>query len=127
MNNKCIYCGSNKDLTKDHIPPKSFFSSPRPSNLITVPSCKICNNEYGKDDERIRNLLSSLDLTECHSAIKSDIAGKRNRSLLRKKGYTNLQHMFNSMKDVDIFSESGIYIETRKAFDLDQKVVDKFL
>lgn len=127
MDNKCIYCGSKKDLTRDHVPPKAFFPSPRPNNLITVPSCKKCNNEFGKDDERIRNLLSSLELTESHTAVKSMIGDKRNRSLLRKEGYTNLQHLYNSMKNVDIFSKSGIYIETKKAFNLDQQVVDNFL
>jgi len=127
MNDFCIYCGSKKDLTRDHIPPKSFFPKPRPSKLITVPSCKICNSKYGKDDERLRNLLTSLELTESHPAIQTDISKKRNRSLIRKKGYSNFRHMLESMKDVDIFSKGGIYLETRKAFNLDQQIVDIFL
>lgn len=48
LNKDCTYCG-NKATTDDHIPPKSFFPHPRPSNLITVPSCFECNNSIGKD------------------------------------------------------------------------------
>ena len=47
---RCAYCGSKAE-TDDHVPPKSFFPKPRPSNLVTVPSCKCCNEGAGKDEE----------------------------------------------------------------------------
>lgn len=47
----CIYCGSETKITSDHIPPKSFFPRPRPSNLITVPACQNCNQRAGTDEE----------------------------------------------------------------------------
>ncbi len=127
MYNKCIYCSSEKQLTKDHIPPKNLFPSPRPSNLITVPCCEKCNKEFGKVDERARNLLTSLNITEFHSAIKSEIESKRNRSFLRKKGYTNLKHMLNSMTNVDTYTKGGIYLGKLPAFNLNQDVMDKYL
>ena len=49
--NQCVYCGSQSSTTQDHIPPKSFYPEPRPSNLITVPACFACNNSSGKDEE----------------------------------------------------------------------------
>jgi hypothetical protein len=66
MSSQCIYCGINEANERDHIPPKSFFPEPRPSNLITVPSCSKCNRDYGKIDEIVRNLLTSFDTTEVH-------------------------------------------------------------
>lgn len=56
---KCYLCGSDKDLTKDHIPPKNLFVSPLPDNLITVPCCKKCNESYVLDDEAFRVFVSA--------------------------------------------------------------------
>jgi hypothetical protein len=47
----CVYCGLNSADTRDHIPPRSFFSEPRPSDPITVPACESCNKGAGKDEE----------------------------------------------------------------------------
>lgn len=57
-NNRCIYCG-NMANTKDHTPPKSFFSRPAPSNLITIPACLECNKSYSNDEEYFRTIISS--------------------------------------------------------------------
>lgn len=46
----CVYCGDKGD-SRDHVPPKSFFARPRPSDLITVPSCKQCNGGASQDEE----------------------------------------------------------------------------
>ena len=48
---KCVYCGHNPGITDDHVPRKSFFPQPRPSNLITVPACNKCNSSIGKDED----------------------------------------------------------------------------
>lgn len=127
MHGICIYCGKKAAGTKDHVPPKSFFPSPRPSNLITVPCCKMCNGKYGKDDERVRNMLISLEATEDHPGIKAQIAGKRNRSFMRIKGKSNFQHIVNSIKAVDLYSSGGIYLRSEKVFNLDQEVITSFM
>jgi len=123
----CIYCGKREATTKDHVPPKSFFPKPRPDNLITVPCCDHCNGIYGKDDERVRNLLTSLEATEDHPGIHGQIADKRNRSFLREHGRSNFQHILQSMKMVDVYSPGGIFFGRRPAFDLDQEVMDRFM
>jgi len=41
-------------LTWDHVPPRGLFNSPRPSNLISVPCCFVCNNKHSGFDERLR-------------------------------------------------------------------------
>lgn len=53
----CVYCHSPKDLTRDHIPPRSFFPAPRPTDLITVPCCRECHEEFTENDVYLRNYL----------------------------------------------------------------------
>lgn len=50
----CFLCQSTENITRDHIPPKSFFTPPAPCNLITVPCCEKCNSGFSKDDEAFR-------------------------------------------------------------------------
>jgi len=123
----CIYCGNRKATTKDHVPPKCFFPSPRPANLITVPCCEICNTKYGKDDERVRNLLTSLETTEKHSAIKEQIAKKRGRSYTRVEGRPNLRHIIASVEKVGCHTSGDIYLGEALAFNLDQPTIDRFI
>ena len=47
----CAYCGATSPMTRDHIPPKGIFPAPRPSDLITVPSCASCNQAASESDE----------------------------------------------------------------------------
>jgi hypothetical protein len=54
---KCVYCGTDKDITVDHVPPKLLLTRPYPENLITVPACFPCNQSFQKDDEYMRTLL----------------------------------------------------------------------
>ena len=67
----CIYCGEREATERDHIPPKCFFPEPLPNDLITVPSCSVCNREYGKIDEFIRDVLISLNTTENKQELDS--------------------------------------------------------
>ena len=54
----CYLCRSAENLTRDHIPPKNLFPKPLPTNLITVPCCKTCNESFSKSDEHIRAFLA---------------------------------------------------------------------
>jgi hypothetical protein len=50
MNEKC-YCCNENTISREHIPPKCLFLTPRPSNMITVPSCQKHIFAKSKDDE----------------------------------------------------------------------------
>lgn len=54
----CPYCAEAEPTTKDHLPPKGIFPTPRPSDLITVPCCAACNNAASIYDERFKVFLS---------------------------------------------------------------------
>jgi hypothetical protein len=57
----CAYCGEWLEITRDHVPPRSLFSKPRPNYLITVPSCYPCNKGFSKHDEYF-NLVVRLNI-----------------------------------------------------------------
>ena len=123
----CIYCGQKKAAELDHIPPKCFFPSPRPNNLITVPSCKDCNRRYGKVDEQARNLITSLERTEVHNAIQSKLSIKRDRSYRRKQGKFNFYDILDSIVIADVVSSNGIYLGKAPAFNLDTPMMNLFI
>jgi hypothetical protein len=54
----CAICGVAPATTRDHVPPKGIFTEPRPSDLITVPSCEACNAGGSRYDEIFRVYLS---------------------------------------------------------------------
>jgi hypothetical protein len=46
--------------TRDHLPPKWALRKPYPANLLTVPSCKRCNEGYSQDEEYYRLIVIGL-------------------------------------------------------------------
>ena len=56
----CYLCGTDQEITADHIPPENLFPPPKPTNLITVPCCAKCNKSYSLDDEAFRVFASSV-------------------------------------------------------------------
>lgn len=59
LNGICPVCVEEKALTKDHTPPKGVFLKPRPTNTITVWTCKDCNGGSSLDDEYFRIYIAS--------------------------------------------------------------------
>lgn len=53
----CVICGKEREITKDHIPPKKCFPKPRPSDLITVPACRSCNGGRSDLDDKFSLFL----------------------------------------------------------------------
>lgn len=60
MTARCYLCPVEVDPTRhrDHIPPKTFFPQPRPSNLVTVPCCERCNSGASIDDDAFKAWFS---------------------------------------------------------------------
>lgn len=51
---KCYYQGcTRKGITKEHIPPRSFFPKGENEQLLTVKSCEIHNNKKATDDQYV--------------------------------------------------------------------------
>jgi hypothetical protein len=125
-NGQCIYCGKKGVMSTDHIPPKNLFPTPRPSNLITVPSCRECNEKASKDDEYFRLVTS----------VRSDICNHpeilKNKSKLQRAFQKPEQKYFrasflNSLSYVDYFTPARIYLGKTDAIRVDMKRVNNVI
>lgn len=125
----CIYCGAPNPTDRDHVPPLCLFPM-RPKDAITVPSCRGCNESHGRDDERVRNLLTSLASTESHPAIQRELSWRRDRALnrdLTKLRGKHVEHLLDSIMPVEVRTAAGLPLGDGLALDLDQPVLDRFL
>lgn len=111
----CVYCATSSATTVDHIPPKSLFLSPRPNNLITVPSCVPCNNGLSADDDEFKRLL----------VLRADVGGRPenarhldavHRSLERPQGKAILRKLLSGAKEVNVRTRAGIHLGTAAVF-----------
>lgn len=87
------------------MPPKGFFPSPKPDNLITVLCCARCNSDYSKDDEAIRAWFSSLlgrstagDWIFEHKVLRG----------IAVRSPKFREALLSSLKDVKLETEEGI-------------------
>lgn len=69
----CAYCGQEKKLTADHVPPKLFLERPFPPNLLAVPACADCNRSFQADDEYTRAVLASDIRANWNYAAQSNL------------------------------------------------------
>jgi len=62
-NESCVYCGLQAN-SKDHVPPRCLLEKPYPKNLITVPACKSCNNDFSRDEQYFMVVLSQIGTSD---------------------------------------------------------------
>ena len=109
MKTQCVYCSREIATTKDHIPPKALFPQPRPSNLITVPCCRTCNEGFSKDDTYLRDTLclrqemaDNPAVSKLLQTVVRSIAGKG------REGY--LKHILSRFSERVAATPAGIII-----------------
>jgi hypothetical protein len=56
----CVICTLMTAVDQAHIPGRMFFADPLPDNLITVPSCKGCNDGVKRAEAYLRVFLTAL-------------------------------------------------------------------
>jgi len=120
----CAYCLCPNPETDDHIPPKSFFPKPRPSNMITVPCCENCRKVQSPDDEYFRlAIVSSANVSD--KPIAKTIKDAIYRSLTKpnKKGFATT--IKKNIFELDAFTESGIYIGKAGGINIDRERIDR--
>jgi hypothetical protein len=118
----CIYCAKNPGVTDDHVPPKSFFPQPRPSNLITVPACNKWNSGAGKDDDYFLAtfMFSEAGITDAGKTLwRQRVHRMFSKNLgLRRKNASGLSHR-------RVATPSGIYLGRRMALQFDERRFDR--
>jgi len=102
---RCVYCGAQA-TTKDHVPPKSLFPSEYRDQLVTVPSCKQCNEGASKDDEFFRLFVSGHSF-EHSGAAKTIFEGPVTRGASYKSGM--VKDFMTKIEFVDAWTPTGLY------------------
>jgi|SRR5690606_15722847 len=92
---KCYNCRiplselEKSNRTKEHIPAKAFFVGypiKYKNQRKTVPACRICNEEYAKIDDELRDIIGILNNGETH---KSELTKKSVRKIISNKQTLN--------------------------------------
>jgi hypothetical protein len=66
----CALCGIRPATTVEHVPARSLFPAPRPSDLITVPACAPCNNGSQPNDDYFRDTIALIVETDPSAALE---------------------------------------------------------
>src|SRR5438128_1593826 len=99
----CSYCGQLGPITYDHVPAACIYSKPRPSNLITVPSCDPCNGGKKKDEEYFRAVIVSVTSHPTALALNERITSKFNKG----EGLGFQETLLSQLDSVEVFTRSG--------------------
>lgn len=102
----CVYCGTDKDLTVDHVPPKLLLMRPYPSDLITVPACGACNQSFQKDDEYLRTMLC-VDVRNSKNTVAQFNLQAVMRSLQRPQAQAFAAHLAGRAETSTILGQDG--------------------
>ncbi len=114
----CVYCGATAD-TSDHIPPQGVFAEPRSVALLEVPSCKVCNSSFSKDDEYFRTVLTMIEgVDQNPDAAKLLEAVHRSFNKPKKRGFT--RSFIKTLRLVPRTTETGIYVGTSPSLEFDK-------
>jgi hypothetical protein len=103
----CVYCGQEKKLTVDHVPPKLLFATPYPANLLTVPSCRDCNKSFQKDDEYTRTVVCLDDRAKHHKDAKAKLPAVL-RSLERPTAKAFADYLVSQSRETIVLGPNGI-------------------
>ena len=118
---ECVYCGKYGELTIDHIPHKSLFAKPRPSNLVKVPCCREChsgNKQVSLDDEYLRTVLTLRSDVGDHSDVKQ-ILPTVIRSLKSPERVGFKKTILQSMRQIQMVSKSGLVVGMKPGYQVD--------
>lgn len=93
-------------MTRDHVPPRAFFSKPCPPDMLTVPACETCNASFKKDDE-YTHMVVALDF---RAASHRDVLGNMStlaRSLQRPQARGFTQSLVKNSRSTGLLTPSG--------------------
>jgi hypothetical protein len=116
----CYICCEPGCDDKDHVIPSSFFTKPKPANLLTFPAHHQCHSEM--DEEYFRVLAAGQGLKVSNAA--TDLwRGKIFRSVGRNMPLRELIRS-SILNNVPLISKGGIYIGSTPAIKFDRNRID---
>lgn len=127
----CVYCGKHGPITKDHVPPKSFFGDKLPQgiNLITVPCCEGCRRRYEKLDEKLKVLLTTVADPDENPVVRElwDDEGSIVRGAKRPEAEGFRRGMLETIFPVELQTKSGLYAGRTGGFRLGDVDIPEFV
>lgn len=114
----CTYCGKEKPITSDHVPPRNLFDRPFPLNLLTVPACIGCNGGFKKDDEYFRIALTITDKAKGHRG-REGILSTVLRGINSPKAGRFRATLLSNTQIAPQFSPSGIFLGNQRQMTFD--------
>ena len=121
---RCQICGRKGATTRDHIPPKRMFPNPRPSDLITVQSCRTCQFGHQLDEDYFATVLITKDDIAAHPAA-DPLLEKFYRDLRRPEAAKWRETLVASMEEVELVTEAGIYAGKAPSITLDRNRMER--
>lgn len=113
----CAFC-PKPATTRDHIPPAGMFAEPRPSNLITVPACQVCNHGTHLDDEYF--LRIALEYWASSNPEAREVAKAVLRGMEREKAKKSRNAFLKAVRFVqELRTRSGLYVGPGYTYPLD--------
>lgn len=116
----CAFC-DELATTKDHIPPESIFSKPRPNNLIKVPACATCNGGSKLDDEYFRDAMLTGINEDKYPEVMALFVRKIEAITNDRKKHGYGWALYKSLQEIDIQTPAGIYLGKAPARLLDRE------
>jgi hypothetical protein len=104
---KCVYCQARLATTRDHVPPKSMFSKPKPTTLVTVPACLQCNQGYKKDEDYF---LATVTFTEAGISTEGKKLWEQKLQRMYAKDQGIRRLMAKSFAPVELVTPAGLYL-----------------
>ena len=121
---ECAFCGFEKPITRDHLPPKGIFPTPKPHDLITVPCCEDCREGWSADDEYFRfavvSACAGLGIESADAANQTLL-----RSLSRPQQAGFAARVRESLRSIEIVSPGGIYLADAGGIQIDKRRIDR--
>lgn len=106
MSDQCCYCGAPA-TTRDHVPTRKLFPRPRPTDLITVPSCDPCNNRLFPEEEYFIHVLISC--READTPVARTLREQLFAKDLTKRRIRMAHRMLGSMGRAPMYSPAGLF------------------
>jgi hypothetical protein len=119
----CTYCGQMRAVTSDHPVPRNLFPTPPPPNLITVPSCKPCNDGFSRDDEYLRLVLVSRHDTGTHPDAQGVWAAAM-RGLARPGHLGLAKALISRAREIDLTTPAGLHLGRVGVFEPDTSRIE---
>jgi hypothetical protein len=120
----CVYCGDQKELTREHVVPQCLFPKPLPSIMVTVGTCFECNNGKSSDDAYLRDFLVA-DMAAGKSPVAQQLrTGKFKRSVQTKRSEI-AKVALNRAYRKPRHTPGGIYLGSPIAVPVDQRRLER--